>query len=168
MYEMDIPQRTLGIRTHPLPRRRVQPLAAIKAGLAGGAIALVLLQFIAVVIYDESPWRLFRAIAAMVRGPGVMEYDDEFDATLVALATVLYLALSVLYSLALACIVADAPRRYSAVIGIAFGIALYHANYYGFTAIFPWFTPYRTIDTLLVHAVLGLTLALGYWTFRRR
>jgi hypothetical protein len=166
MIEAHIESRTLGARAHSFPRRRVHPLAAMKAGLLAGAIALTLLQFFSVVVYDESPWQIFRMIAAMVRGPAALQPDDEFDGALVLIGTVLFFAFSMLYSLALSALVSDSPRRYSALMGIAFGIGLYHANFYGFTAIFPWFASHRTVDTLLVHALFGVVVAKAYWLFR--
>ena len=62
----------------------------------------------------------------------------------------------------------DSPRRYGALVGIAFGVALYHANFFGFTAIFPWFASHRTVDTLLVHAIFGLLIVKSYRLLRRR
>ena len=168
MIEADIQQRTLGSRARRLSRRRVQPLAALKAGLLAGAVALFLLQFFGVVVYDESPWKLMRMIAAMVRGPGALEPDDEFDGELAAIALLLFFALAVLYSLALSALVSDAPRRYGLLAGIAFGVALYQANFFGFTAIFPWFASHRTIDTFLVHAIFGVLIVKSYGFFRRR
>ena len=74
----------------------------------------------------------------------MLEPDDEFDAALAVIALTLHYALAVLYSLALSRLVADTPRRYSAFIGIAFGIALYH----------------------VLHALFGLITAKAYWFFR--
>jgi hypothetical protein len=45
---------------------------------------------------------------------------------------------------------------------------LYFTNFYGFTALFPWFAPLRTFDTLVVHALFGVAIAKGYWFFRHR
>lgn len=168
MIEANIQQRTLGARARRLSRRHVQPLAALKAGLLAGAIALFLLQFFGVVVYDESPWKLMRAIAAMARGPGALEPDDEFDGALATIALLLFFALAVLDPLALSALANEAPRRYGALIGIAFGVALYHANFFGFTAIFPWFASYRTIDTFLVHAMFGLLIVKSYRLFSLR
>src|SRR5689334_11244425 len=67
------------------PRRTPRALPAIQAGLFAGAIALLLLQFAGIVIYDESPWNLMRLFAALARGPAALEPEDEFDAGLVAL-----------------------------------------------------------------------------------
>jgi hypothetical protein len=168
VFHANIQQRTLGTRPQTPARRRVSVAAAIKAGLLAGAVTFLLLQFFGIVVYDESPWKLLRMIAAMVRGPAALEPDDEFDAGLVAIAAVLFMAIAVLYSLALAAIMADSPRSHSALLGVAFGVALYFVNYYGFTALFPWFASHRTIDTLIVHAFFGLLIARMYWLFRRR
>jgi hypothetical protein len=140
--------------------------AAVQAGLVAGTTVLVLMQLIAITIYDESAWKLPRMMAALVRGPGVLEPDDEFDAGIVAIGLVLHFALAVLYALALSCLVADTPRRHATLLGLATGIALYFANFHGFTAIFPWFAPHRTIDTFVVHALFGVLVANGYWVFR--
>jgi hypothetical protein len=169
MLEVNVQRRPLGGRPrfHSLPHRRTDAFAALSAGLLAGAVALTLMQVFAVAVYDESFWRLFRMVAALVRGPAVLEPDDEFDAAIVAIGATLYLALSLLYALALCRLVADTPRRYAIVMGLAFGLALYYANFYGFTLIFPWFAPHRTVDTLIVHAIFGVIAARSYWTFHR-
>lgn len=149
-------------------RRRTQPVAALQAGLAAGAAALFLLQFVGIVVYDESPWKLLRMVAAMARGPGALDPEDEYDGALVAIGLTLFFALSALYALALARLVTDVPRRFAPAVGLAFGAFLYYANFHVFTAIFPWFAPYRTIDTLLAHAVFGLAVAREYLAFRHR
>jgi len=162
MLEANIERRSLAAPPRVVRAERPDATAALEAGLAGAVIALALLQFFAVAIYDESPWRLMRMMAAVVRGPGALEPDDEFDAVVVASGALLHFALSLLYASALACLVSDAPRRHVALIGLAFGAALYFANFYGFTALFPWFTPHRTIDTLGVHMLFGVIVAEGY------
>jgi hypothetical protein len=105
-------------------------------------------------------------VAALARGPGALEPDDEFDLAIVAIGLTLFYALSMLYGLALAWILTEAPRRHAGLLGIAFGVALYFANFHGFTAIFPWFAEYRTVDTFVAHALYGLLLARGYCAFR--
>ena len=167
MIEARLPK-TLAAHPTRLSRRRVQPLAALKAGLAGGAAALVLLQFFGVVVYDESPWKLLRMIAAMARGPAALEPDDEFDAALVATGLSLFFAFSMLYALALSPFAAEWPRRLAPALGVACGAALYYVNFYGFTELFPWFASLRTIDTFLVHVIFGLALVRGYRAFRHR
>ena len=167
MIELDIARRSLpDTESAALARRRPNALAALRAGLLAAGVAFVLLQAFALLVYDESFWYFFRMTAAMVRGPAALEPDDEFDAAVVLLGAGLYLSISLLYALALSCLVADTPRRYAGVMGVAFGIALYFANFHGFTALFPWFISHRTWDTLLVHALFGAVVARAYWMFR--
>lgn len=166
MIDAPFHSKTAGLLREGAARGKPRALPSIQAGLAAGALALFLLQFAGVMIYDESPWKLLRMVAALARGPAALEPEDEFDAGLVALGALLFFALSVLYALALAALVAEAPGLAPAI-GIAFGLALYVANFHGFTALFPWFVPYRTADTLLVHALFGFAAARGLSLFRR-
>ena len=53
-------------------------------------------------------------------------------------------------------------KRNAGIAGLAFGAALYVANFYGFTQIFPWLLELRTPDTLVAHAFYGLLLACVY------
>lgn len=149
-------------------RRRPDARAALIAGLVGGMLLFILLQLFATTVFDEPFWRLPRLIAAMVRGPDAIEPDDEPDQALLLIAIALWTSLSLLYSLALACLLTDIPRQYAAWTGLAFGAALYFINFYGFTTLFEWFTPYRTLDTLVAHALFGATTALVYTASRRR
>jgi len=167
MLEAHVQQRTQATHALRLPGRGPSASAALKAGVLAATIALLLLQALAITIYDESPWQLARMAAALVRGPGVLEPADEFDAGLVAVGALLHFALALLYALALACVVAATPPRNAALVGLALGAALYFVNFYGFSALFPWFTPLRTVDTLIVHMLFGAIVATGYWAFHR-
>ena len=149
-----------------LARARPSAKAALQASFFAATLLLVVMQFIAAVAYDESPWKLLRMVAALARGPGVLEPSDEFEFVAVALGLTLFYAIAMLYGLALAVILTDSPRRFANVVGLGFGIALYCANFHGFTGLFPWFAAYRTIDTVVAHALFGLLLARGYCAFR--
>ena len=163
MHELSIQSRTLGAAAHG--RARPSAKSALQASLFAATILLVVMQFIAAVAYDESPWKLLRMVAALARGPGVLEPNDEFDFAVVGIGLTLFYAIATLYGLAVAVVLTDSPRRFASILGIAFGIALYCANFHGFTALFPWFAAYRTIDTVIAHALFGLLLARGYCAF---
>lgn len=166
MHQLSIPTRTLGAAARRFAHARPSAAAALQAAFFAGTFVLLVLEFIGAIAYDESPWKLLRMVAAMARGPAALAPDDEFDLAIVGTGLTLFYALSMLYGLALAFILTDSPRRHAGVIGIAFGLALYCANFYGFTAIFPWFIAHRTIDTLIAHALFGFLLARGYCSFR--
>ena len=166
MHELSIPTKSAAAAIRRRSWALPSPRAALQASLFAGTVLLLAMQFIGAVAYDESPWKLLRMVAALARGPGVLDPDDEFDFAVVATGLALFYALSMLYGLALACILTESPRRHASVLGIAFGIALYGANFHVFTAMFPWFAAYRTIDTVVAHALFGLLLARGYCAFR--
>ena len=164
--QLSLPSRTLGAAVRGFARARPSAAAALQASLFAGSAYLFVLLFLAVVAYDESPWKLLRMIAALAGGRGVLEPDDEFDFAVIATGLTLFYALSALYGLALACVLTDSPRRHATILGIAFGFALYSANFHAFTAIFPWFAEYRTIDTVIATTLFGLLLARAYCAFR--
>ncbi len=166
MHQLSIPSRTLGAAARGYARARPSAAAALQAALFAGTVVLLVLEFIGIVAYDESPWKLLRMVAAMARGPAALEPDDEFNFAFAAIGLTLFYALSALYGLALAFVLTDSPRRHAGVIGIAFGLALYTVNFYGFTTLFPWFAANRTIDTLIAHALYGFLLARAYCAFR--
>jgi hypothetical protein len=140
--------------------------SAAMAGLAAGTAAIVLMQWLSIVVYDESPWKLPRMMAAIVGGAGLLG-DDEFAAAPVALGFAVHYALSLVYALALAGVLATLRRRHACTVGLAFGIALYVVNLHGFTALFPWFAELRTPDTLVAHALFGLVAAGTYSALSR-
>jgi hypothetical protein len=166
MQQLSLPSRTLGFAARTLSRARPSAATAMQASLFAATVLLLVLEFISIVVYDESPWKLPRMVAALARGPRALQPEDEFAFVPVALGLTLFYAISTLYGLALACVLTDSPRRFASAIGIAFGLALYAANFHGFTALFPWFAELRTIDTIIAHALYGLLLARAYCAFR--
>jgi hypothetical protein len=130
--------------------------------MVAGTIALILLLGLATVVYDESPWKLLRMMAAVVLGPRALQPDDEFNFVLVSTGVLVHFALALLYAFALATLVQDLPEGAAPWLGLAFGVALYYANLYGFAQLFPWFVPMRTLDTLGAHVLLGIVAATAY------
>ena len=166
MQPASVTTRTFGTATRRLVLSRPSATAALQASVFAATAMLFAMQFIGMVAYDESPWKLLRMVSALARGPNALLPEDEFDFVSAATGLTLFYAIAALYGLSLAFILTDSPRRYASMIGIAFGIALYCANFHGFTSIFPWFGEYRTVDTVLAHALFGLLLARAYCAFR--
>jgi hypothetical protein len=59
-------------------------------------------------------------------------------------------------------LVKDMPEAAAPWVGIAFGVALYFGNLYGFSRIFPWLAELRTLDTLAAHVLFGIVAATLY------
>ena len=152
-------------RSHALTRPHPEVSSALWAGSFAGVFLLLALAFLSISIYDESPWKLPRMIAATIRGPAALEPAGEFDLVLVMLGVGVHFALTLLYAFALLGLIVDVKRWTAPYLGLAFGVALYFVNLYGFTQLFPWFAELRTADTLAAHAVFGLLVARADWAF---
>ncbi len=166
MQQISLPSRTLEAVTRGLAQARPSAAAALQAALFAATVSLVLLLLIGIIAYDESPWKFLRMVAAMAKGRGALEPDDEFAFAIVGPGLALYYALAMAYGLAAAPLFADCPRRYATVMGLAFGFALYSVNLHGFTLLFPWFAEFRTIDTLFAHLAFGFLFARAYCALR--
>jgi len=133
-------------------------IAAIVAGLVFAAMEMMLVWL----AMGQSPWAPLRMIAAIGMGRGVLPPPATFDLGIVTVAVLLHMLTSVVYAIILAYILLAAKPGAAWWIGIAYGLALYVINFYGFTALFPWFAEARNWISIVSHAVYGLVLALLY------
>jgi hypothetical protein len=162
MVDFQLPN-SLPTRSRPWLRLgNLNASAATVAGLVAGTVALLAMLMLSTSVYDESAWKLPRMVAAVLAGRGALEPDDEFSFALVSLGIVLHYGLALLYAFVLAAIVKDLPDAAAPWIGMAFGVALYFGNLYGFARLFPWFGTLRTLDTLATHVLFGILAASAY------
>jgi hypothetical protein len=103
-----------------------------------------------------------RFAAAIVLGRDALPPPASFDASIMAIATVVHFALSIAYALLLAWLIADLRMRASLLAGAIFGLSMYALNMYGFTVVFPWFASSRDWITVATHLVFGTVLAGAY------
>ena len=141
--------------------------AAIWAGIVAGLVFLVLEMAMVAFIQGMSPWGPPRMMAAIAMGEGVlppMEGPVTFDFGVVMVAVIVHLVLTIVYAIVLGAVISWLKLNLLASIaaGTAFGVALYYINFYGFTAVFPWFAMARGGISLFAHAVYGLVLGLVY------
>lgn len=160
------PSSSTGFAEPRRPDWRAGALAGILAGVAATGVQLLLW----LLLTDALPQILFRdarLAAAIVLGPDVLPPPADFDAGVMAVATLVHLALSALYGLLLAALIAGLDRRRSLMAGAAFGLGLFVVNMYGFTAFFPWFAVARDGITLAAHLAFGVSAAAIYRTAAR-
>jgi hypothetical protein len=123
------------------------------------------------VIEGDNPWQVPILFATIVMGVDVLPAASTptFDLGVVVVGFAVHFALSILFGVALAAILYRVNLVIvAALIGIAFGIALYFINFYAFTNIFfPWFAIARGGGTIVAHILFGLIAALIYGGFRR-
>jgi hypothetical protein len=141
--------------------RKFDLRAAVWAGIVAGIVFIALEMVLVAVVQGMSPWAPPRMIAAIVMGEGVlppMEAPVTFDATVFAVAMAVHFALSILLAMILGWGVSRFGLGMAASIaaGLVFGLAVYAVNFYGFTAVFPWFAMARGPIGIVAHAVFGV------------
>jgi uncharacterized membrane protein YagU involved in acid resistance len=143
---------------------KIDSKAAIWSGLIAGLVFLVMEMVLVATVGGGSAWGPPRMIGAIVLGQDVLPPPATFDLGVVLVAMVVHFVLSVVLAFVFALITAS--REWSLAItllaGAVFGLAVYFVNFYGFTALFPWFAMARTPITLISHVVFGVVLAWSY------
>ncbi|MBA3579606.1 MAG: hypothetical protein H0W42_06405 [Gemmatimonadaceae bacterium] len=142
--------------------RSLQWKAAVWAGLISGAAFMMLEMILVPVFGGGSPWGPPRMIAAIAMGKGVLPPPATFDIGVLMGAMAVHFPLSIVYSLILAWIVARFEMGVAVLIGAGFGLLLYLVNFYGFTAIFPWFAMARNWISIFSHIMFGVFAAAAY------
>lgn len=134
--------------------------AAIWAGIIAGVVFIMLEMALVALVQGMSPWGPPRMMAAMVMGEGVlppMKGAVTFDPGVVAVAMIVHLVLSIILAVILGLGISRFGLSLLAAIlsGAVFGIVVYYINFYGFTAVFPWFAMARGAISIFAHAVFG-------------
>lgn len=142
--------------------------AAIAAGLIASAIFIGLDALLGVVFLTGNINERMRMIAAIVLGEGVLPPPDTLEPGMLVTAIAVHMALSVAYAIVLAWLVFRVGVAAAVAIGIGFGLTIYLVNFYGFSALFPWFESARGPVTLALHLLYGLVTAFEYKAFSRR
>ena len=111
-----------------------------------------------------SLWGPPRMIAAMAMGKEVLPPPASFALVPMIVAMMIHLVLSIILAAVLAWIISHWRLGLAAsiVAGIVFGLLIYVVNFYGFTAIWPWFAMARNWISIFAHAMFGLILGWVY------
>lgn len=136
------------------------------AGLIAGLVFVVLEMLLVPTVGGGSAWGPPRMMAAIAMGEGVLPPPATFDAVIFAVGMVVHFALSALLGVVFAAI-AGAMRLGAGalvLVGAGFGLVVYFVNFYGFTAVFPWFAIARNAITIVAHLVFGAVLG---WAMAR-
>lgn len=152
--------------------RRPDWLAAVVAGLAGGAVFMVLELLWSAASNDIGPWRASQLVAAIALGPHVLQASAAtFQADVVGTALVTHYALGIAFGLAFGVVATGfgIDRQVPAAIGFGalFGALLYVFDFYGMVRFFPWFTELRGWAMGIEHVVFGMVAALLYAKLER-
>ena len=143
---------------------RINFAADIKAGIIAAIVFMMLEMVLVATIGGDSPWGPPRMIAAIALGKGVLPPPASFDMTILLVAMAIHLILSIVLAIVFA-MIADAARwsgMTCVIAGLVFGIVIYLVNFYGMTAMFPWFAMARGSISIFAHAMFGLVLGYAY------
>lgn len=144
-------------------QRPVDWSKAILAGIIGGAVFMMLEMILVGTVGGGSPWGPPRMIAAIGMGKDVLPPPATFSAGVLIVAMIIHFILSIVYAVILAFFVARLSMNVALVVGAVFGLVLYLVNFYGFTAVFPWFAMARSPITIITHILFGVVAA---WTYK--
>jgi uncharacterized membrane protein YagU involved in acid resistance len=150
--------------------RTIDWKAAVWAGIIAGVVFMMLEMLLVQFFEPMSMWAPPRMIAAMAMGRDVLPPPDTFDPMVLMTAMLIHFPLSLIYAFILGWIVSrwDMGLAGAAMAGAVFGLAIYFVNFYGFTAIFPWFAEARGWIAIFSHAMFGLVLGLVYEPIEKR
>lgn len=139
--------------------------AAILAGLIAGVIFLMLEMILVPVFLDGSPWAPPRMIAAIILGKDVLPMPGQpvtFDIGVLMVAMMLHFILSIVYAVIIGWICKSLSMGASILLGALFGLVLYFVNFYGFTAVFPWFAMARNWVSIVSHLMFGVIAVYSF------
>ncbi len=138
---------------------------AIKAGLISGAIFMMLEMIMVPVFMGDSPWAPPRMIAAIILGKSVLPMPGmpvTFDFGVMMAAMMLHFIGSIIYAIIVGFLCRKLSMGISILIGAVFGLAIYFINFYGFTALFPWFAMARNWVSIFTHIMFGIIAAISF------
>jgi uncharacterized membrane protein YagU involved in acid resistance len=141
--------------------------AAIYSGLIAGLVFLILEMILVPVFMNGSPWAPPRMIAAIILGKDVLPMPGQpvtFDFGVIMVAMMLHFLLSVVYAFVIGWVCKSLSMSSSILLGAVFGLILYFVNFYGLTAIFPWFEMARNWVSIFSHLMFGVIAA---YTFKK-
>ena len=137
----------------------------LKSGALAGVIAgavFMMMEMGLVALAGQSPWGPPRMIAAIVMGEGVLPPPASFDLMILLAAMAVHFTLSIMIGIAFAAVARRFGWPMVLAAGAAVGLGLYVVNFYGFTAIFPWFAMARNAISIVSHIAFGMVLGLSY------
>lgn len=143
--------------------------AVVWAGIIAAAVFMMLEMALVATVGGGSPWGPPRMIAAMVMGRDVLPPPATFALAPVMMAMVIHFLLSIALAAILGWIISNWRLSLTAsiIVGTLFGLLIYIVNFYGFTAVWPWFAMARGWISILAHAMFGLALGWAYHSIAR-
>ncbi|MBV8034640.1 hypothetical protein [Roseateles sp.] len=155
----------LHLQSHHRAWRTPDWSAAVVAGLAAGAVLMVLDLCWPLLFGDGNSWATSHKVAALVLGRQVLQ-SSAFDLGVVVTALLIHYSLGAVSGLVIGITIAalrcENSLAMTQVIGYVFGVVVYFVNFYVLAALFPWFAEMRGEATFLGQLAFGVIAALVY------
>lgn len=142
--------------------------AVFWSGLAAGIVFMMLEMIMVAVFQGKSMWAPPRMIAAMILGRNVLPPPATFAVGVMMTALIFHMILSWIYAAAFGGVFGGMQIGSGIAVGALVGLGIYLVNFYGFTAIWPWFAEARGWISLVAHVAFGLVLSWTYIGVARR
>ena len=143
--------------------------SAIWSGIIAGAVFMMLEMVMVPMFLGGSPWGPPRMIAAIGMGKGVLPPPDTFALVPMVVAMAIHFMLAIVLAVVLALFVNRVGLGMAVLAGAVFGLVVYLINFYGLTAVFPWFEMARNWVSIFAHMMFGAVAALSYkWLQNRK
>ena len=149
-------------------RPGIDTKAALWAAIIAGAVFMMLEMVMVPVFMGGSPWGPPRMIAAIGMGKGVLPPPDTFDAVVMMVAMLIHITMSVAIAFVFAFIARGRDVGTAIGLGAVLGLVLYGVNFYGMTAVFPWFAMARGWVSIVAHVSYGVVLGWVYASMARK
>jgi uncharacterized membrane protein YagU involved in acid resistance len=141
---------------------RIDTKAVLWAGVIAGFVFMMLEMLMVAMFLGQSAWGPPRMIAAMVMGRDVLPPPATFDFGILMVAMMIHFILSIILAFVFAFIARGRSIGMAILIGAIFGLVIYFVNFYGMTAIFPWFAEARNWVSMFSHVMFGVVLGWVY------
>lgn len=97
-----------------------------------------------------------------IPGKEVLPPPDSFALVPLMVAMMVHFLLSIVLAVILGLIVGRLGTAAALMAGAVFGLVVYLVNFYGMTAVFPWFAMARNWISIFAHVMFGVVAALSY------
>ena len=138
---------------------------AIISGLIAGAVFMMLEMIMNPLFMGGSPWGPPRMIAAIILGKSVLPMPPQpatFEFGVMMAAMVLHFMFSIIFAIIIGWLCKKLSIKISVLVGAIIGLIIYFINFYGFTAVFPWFAMGRTWVSIFSHLMFGIVAAFSF------
>lgn len=141
-------------------------LAALLSSIIAAALFLASQMILGSLFFGVTAWEPLRMIGAMALGQEVL-LQTSVGASVILAGVGILLVASIIYGIiGLGILRPIYPLTAIIAVGV-YGLILYGVDFYGWSALFPWFASYRNWAIVAGHIIFGVALGISYMSLKR-